>query len=340
MNVGMVGVGGFGSTRRREMRQTGLFRIAACYDYNRDNALLCQKEDGAGIVESYEQLLDVSGIEAVVISTGAKFHADQIIAAARRGLHVFVEKPLCSTAQEVTDLMRVWKETGVVIGMGHTDHSSHALSRTIKRLLDDGTVGAPASFEATTAHSGGRIIKPGDWRGDPEKNPGGMLFQCGVHLLHELMFYFGPVSSVYAQMRYDLHTTQTADVANCIVTFASGLTGSLNAYHVTPYRNTLNVFGMKTNVYANAHMPEGQRLMMQSVPPKFDGSVEPVVPVPLDDEKPQGNLRSFYRAVREGGLPYPSLLDGARAVGVVFAAEESAKLGKLVNVPREWMYQD
>jgi len=335
----MIGVGGFGGTRRREMRQTGLFRIAACYDHNPENAQLCRKEDGAEIVDSYERLLDTPGIEAVVISTGAKFHAEQVIAAARRGLHVFVEKPLCSTPREVTDLMRVWKETGVVIGVGHADHSALAHSRAIKRLLDDGTIGQPASFEATTAHSGGRVIKPGDWRGDPEKNPGGMLFQCGVHLLHELMFYFGPVSRVYARMRYDLHTTQTADVANCVITFASGLTGSLNAYHVTPYRHTVSIFGMKSNVYANSHAPEGQRLTMQSVPPAFDGSVEPVVPVPLDAEAPHGNLRSFHKAVREGnGLPYPSILDGARAVGVVFAAEESAKLDKPVDVPREWMY--
>jgi len=338
----MIGVGGFGGARRQEMRQTGLFRIAACYDHNRDNALLCQKEDGAAIVDSYEQLLSFPGIEAIVISTGAKFHAEQTIAAARRGLHVFVEKPLCSTPQEVTDMMRAWKETGVVIGVGHGDHSNTALSRTIKRMLDDGTVGRPASFEATTAHSGGRVIKPGDWRGDPEKNPGGMLFQCGVHLLHELMYYFGPVARVYAQFRYDLHTTQTADVANCIVTFASGLTGSLNAYHVTPYRHSLNIFGMKSNLYyTNSHSPnETAKLFMQSVPPQFDGSTESVVPVPFEGGTPQGNLKDFYRCVREGGLPYPSILDGARAVGVVFAAEESVKLGKPVDVPREWMYQE
>ncbi|MCL2700565.1 MAG: Gfo/Idh/MocA family oxidoreductase [Phycisphaerae bacterium] len=336
----MVGVGGFGGTRRREMRQSGLYRLAACHDVNRENALLCQKEDGAAIVENYEQLLDFPGLEAIIISTGAKFHAEQTIAAARRGLHVFVEKPLCSTPQEVTDMMRTWRETGVVIGVGHANHSALAHSRTVKRMLDDGTIGTPASFEATTAHSGGLIIKPGDWRGDPEKNPGGMLFQCGVHLLHELMYYFGPVSRVFAQMRYDLHTTQTADIANCIVTFASGLTGSLNAYHVTPYRHTLNIFGMRTNLYVNSHAPEGQRLLMQSLPPRLDGSVEPVVPVQLEAEMPLGNLRSFHQAVRKKTLPYPSILDGARAVGVVFAAEESARLGKPVDVPREWMYQD
>jgi hypothetical protein len=45
-----------------------------------------------------------------------------------------------------------------------------------------------------------------------------------------------------------------------------------------------------------------------------------------------GGLRSFYQAVREGGVPYPSLIDGARAVAVVFAAEESARIRQIVKV--------
>ncbi len=95
-------------------------------------------------------------------------------------------------------------------------------------MLEDGTFGTVVTFEEVTAHSGGLEIKPGDWRGDPEKNPGGMLFQCGVHALHALHFYFGPVARVTAMMRHDAHPqTATADVAHCILQFSSGLIGTL-----------------------------------------------------------------------------------------------------------------
>ena len=50
-----------------------------------------------------------------------------------------------------------------------------------------------------------------------------------------------------------------------------------------------------------------------------------------------GNLKSFYAAIRGTGpkLPYPSQIDGARAVATVFAAEESAKNGsKAVKIPK------
>jgi predicted dehydrogenase len=224
-------------------------------------------------------------------------------------------------------------KTGLVVGVGHNDHSHDARSVMIRRMLQEGQFGKVATFEKTTAHSGGLEIRPGDWRGDPEKNPGGMLFQCGCHGLHELMFYFGPIQSVSCLMRYDVHTTLTADVAHCLLRFESGLVGTLSAYHVTPYRHTLSIFGTKMNLYydnraygdpdylAVQHRKRGERESHEPIQVEGTGDI-------------CGNVKSFFHAVRHGGEPYPSLKDGARAVAVIFAAEESAKTGRTVEVPR------
>jgi predicted dehydrogenase len=333
MKIAQIGVANFGARRRQIMRESGLFELVAAYDLNAEALKQCQAEDGARPVASYAELLTTPGIEAVVISTGAKFHAEQIIAAAEKGLHVFVEKPLCSTPAEVAALLAMQQRTGVVIGLGHADHRHQALSLRVKGLIDSGELGKVATFEKTTAHNGGLQIKPGDWRGDPAKNPGGMLFQCGVHGFHELMFYFGPITEVSALMRFDVHTTQTADVALCHLKFASGLIGTLNAYHVTPYRHTLNILGTKANLYRDERFfDEGTTLLIQRT--GVPGAKEHKEPVAIDNSLTDdcGGMRSFYYAVRKGGPCYPSLLDGARAVGVVFAAEESARSGHAVAV--------
>ncbi|MBU4212015.1 MAG: Gfo/Idh/MocA family oxidoreductase [Verrucomicrobia bacterium] len=330
MRVIMVGIGGFGGFRRERMRETGLYEIVAAYDFNAEALEACRREDGAAPAASFEALLDTPGVEALVISTGAKFHAEQALRAMERGLHVFVENPLCATPQEVAALLAAHKRTGLVVGVGHNDHTNDAVSLTIKRMIDSGELGAIAVIEKTTAHNGGLLIKPGDWRGDPAKNPGGMLFQCGVHALHELMFYFGPICEVGCMMRYDVHTTQTADAAVCTLRFASGLIGTLNAYHVTPYRHRFDVLGTKANLYREElFFDEGVKLWKQVT--HLDGKKEPKVPVAIGEGGDIcGNLRSFHRAVREGGTPYPSLIDGARAVAVVFAAEQAAKRGATV----------
>ncbi len=333
MRVIQVGVGGFGGYRRERMRECGLFELVAAYDLNREALARCQTEDGAKPAASFAELLATPDVEALIISTGGKFHAEQAIQGAEKGLHIFVEKPLCSTPAEVKALIEIQKKKGIVIGVGHGDHRHDAVSQTIKTIIEKGELGTIATFEKTTAHNGGMHIKPGDWRGDADKNPGGMLFQCGVHALHELMFYFGPVAEVSCMMRYDVHTTQTADVALCHLKFKSGLIGTLNAYHVTPYRHTFNILGTKANLYRDERFfDEGAILQIQRT--HLDGKKEVKETVPVTGKSDNcGNLRSFYDAVRNGGTPYPSLIDGALAVQVVFAAEESARTGKIVAVP-------
>ena len=46
---------------------------------------------------------------------------------------------------------------------------------------------------------------------------------------------------------------------------------------------------------------------------------------------PTGNLRSFYNGVRQGTTVYPGLMDGARAVAVIFAPRRSPKWSRLCS---------
>ena len=329
LNVAMVGVGGFGAYRRDRMRETGLFNLISAYDRNAEVlADACAKE-GCRAASSYEELLEMKGIKAVIISTGAKFHTEQAAAAMERGFHVFIEKPLCSTPAELDMLIGMQKTTSVVAAVGHNDLHGDPKCREVKRMIDDGELGAIACVECATAHSGGLEIRPGDWRGDPARNPGGMLFQCGVHSLHELMFYFGPVRRVFCSMRYDVRPeVATADAAQCVLEFESGLIGTLGAYYVTPVHSMINILGTKRALFLEDRYLEPGRYEMQN---RGCNVPEPRLPITFGTEQkdPASNLRSFYKAIMEGGTPYPSLLDGARPVAVVFAADESSRSGRM-----------
>jgi len=326
--VGQVGVANFGARRRALMRRSGLFRVAAMHDWNETALKTAAREENAQACTSYEELLAVPGLEAVVLCSGARHHAEQIVQALEKGLPVFVEKPLCSTPEELEAIRDAQRAARLPVGMGHDDHSSMPLSRLIKRALEDGDLGNIVAVEATTAHSGAFHMKPGDWRSDRQRNPGGMLFQCGVHVFHELMYYFGPIRDISARMRYDVLPTRTADAAICHLEFASGVIGSVCAYHTTPYRHSLIIHGTKANLYREDRaFHEGIKVLKQDV--RFDQGYEALVPISWEKEIATddgcGNLRSFYRAVRSGEMQYPSLEEGARAVEAVFAAERSAR---------------
>ena len=336
LRVGMVGLRNYAMVRRNMMREAGCYKMLACYNRSPEPMLECQKTEGAQPVSSYEELVNFPGLEAMIISTGAKFHAEQTIMALKKGLHVYVEKPLCSTPDELREIVKLQKKTGLVVGVGHTDHFDDPVVMHTKKLIDAGELGTIVAIDGTTAHSGGQLIQEGDWRGDADKNPGGMLFQCGVHKLHEMMFLFGPIVRVQSFMRYDANPkTKTADAAHCILQFKSGLTGTLNAYHITPYYHAFNIFGTKATLYRESrYFDEGIWMYRQDV--KHNQKEERVkVAIPgLDTGKHHSprSMLSFFDAIRKGGTVSPSLANGANAVAVVFAAEESAKTGRAVDV--------
>lgn len=327
--VGMVGLANFGGHRRTLMRATGLFQIAAAFDRNPAALEAAQKQDGAKPVNSFEELLAFPGLEAIVISTGVDSHAPFAIQAMERGLHVFVEKPLCGRIEEIEQLVETRNRTKRIVGVGHSDNETSPVGRLIKDYLANGKIGTLAAYEENTSHSGGLEIKPGDWRGMRDKNPGGMLLQCGVHALHQLVYLFGPIAQVSCQMRYDANpNTQTADVANVLIRHKSGLLGTLNCYHITAYIHELHLFGTKGNLYIDTH---AKKAWYQE---RKRGEVEPrvEVEVPKVASSDTANLINWFNAIRKGTVASPSLEDGIAAVLPVFASEISDQQGRTVTL--------
>jgi predicted dehydrogenase len=79
-------------------------------------------------------------IDAVVIATPAASHFQLGMAALQAGKHIFVEKPLATTAAEVDELARVAAEKKLTVMAGHTFIYNCAV-RYVKKLIDDGEVG-------------------------------------------------------------------------------------------------------------------------------------------------------------------------------------------------------
>jgi predicted dehydrogenase len=79
-------------------------------------------------------------IDAVVIATPAASHFQLGMAALQAGKHIFVEKPLATTAAEVDELGRVAGEKKLTVMAGHTFIYNCAV-RYVKKLIDDGELG-------------------------------------------------------------------------------------------------------------------------------------------------------------------------------------------------------
>lgn len=97
----------------------------------------------------YLELLDDKTIDAVMIATPDHHHAQMTIDAIQAGKHVYCEKALCRTEEEVFKVESVVKSSDRVFQLGH-QYTHSPVFKKAKQLVDQGILGPVALVETTT----------------------------------------------------------------------------------------------------------------------------------------------------------------------------------------------
>lgn len=97
----------------------------------------------------YRELLKASDIDAVIIAAPDHWHTKIAIDAARAGKHVYVEKGLTRTLEEVYAIREVIKETGVVFQLGHQGRQTASYIKA-GEAIDKGLIGDINLIEVCT----------------------------------------------------------------------------------------------------------------------------------------------------------------------------------------------
>ncbi|MEO8752874.1 MAG: Gfo/Idh/MocA family oxidoreductase [Casimicrobiaceae bacterium] len=79
-------------------------------------------------------------VEVVYLATPHQFHAEHVVAAARHGKHILVEKPMALTLAECATMIAAARAAGVQLIVGHS-HSFNAPYRRARELIDSGAYG-------------------------------------------------------------------------------------------------------------------------------------------------------------------------------------------------------
>ena len=97
----------------------------------------------------YQELLDNKEIDAVIIATPDHHHAQMTIDAIKAGKHVYCEKALCRTEEEVFQIESAIKNSDRVFQLGHQLTHSPIFKRA-KDLVDQNILGPVSLIETTT----------------------------------------------------------------------------------------------------------------------------------------------------------------------------------------------
>jgi predicted dehydrogenase len=150
------------------------------------------------------QVLDDPAVDAVELLTPTYLHADQIVAALAAGKHVSCQKPLAVTVAEADRVAAAVAGARTVFRVTENFLYYPPIVKA-KALLDAGTIGEPSLVRIHTTRAQ-RIegltmaLEPDAiaWRRDPARNPGGVLFDDGVHKYATAAYWVGEIGPVSA----------------------------------------------------------------------------------------------------------------------------------------------
>ncbi|MHB8490548.1 MAG: Gfo/Idh/MocA family protein, partial [Candidatus Dormibacteria bacterium] len=201
MNIGIVGAGRQGWRRARALESFPDDRLVAVADVDPSAAERLAGTYGAAPCPDWRALLDVQGLDAVIVCTPPDSHAAITIAALARDRHVLVEKPLARSADEAEPIAAAAERAltrGVVCAVGF-NYRHHPGVQQARHWVDEGAIGE--LMYARMRHGiGGRQDYAADWRAAAQTSGGGELLDQGVHLLDLARWFFGDFSEVKAML--------------------------------------------------------------------------------------------------------------------------------------------
>jgi predicted dehydrogenase len=289
------------------------------------------------VAGSLAELAD-GGVDAVVVTTPLDSHMELVREAVGLGLPVVCDKPFARDAATARETVLAAERTGVLLSV-YQNRRWDADFRTVQQVVTAGEVGEVRLFES-------RMEQPPQPEGLPVTG-GGALLDLGSHAIDQALHLFGPVRSVYAELR----------MAPGEVGFDEGFFVALRhdggaISHVTGNWARQGDVGWRFRVdgaAATLVVPDddGQTArLMDGRTPESDGAAWGAVPesrwgavhrggvaVPVPSQR--GDWSAFYtgfaRAVRGDGLPPVDPWDAVAGLEVLDAARAGAANGQVVE---------
>jgi len=140
LNIAIIGASGRGGSNLRGVQTENI--VALCdVDLERAKNSI-RKNAGAKLFRDFRVMFDKmeKDIDAVVVSTPDHTHAVAVMAAMKRGKHVYCEKPLAHSIYEVRKLTEAARKYKVATQMGNQGHSSEHI-RLCCEWIADGAIG-------------------------------------------------------------------------------------------------------------------------------------------------------------------------------------------------------
>ncbi len=193
IRIGVIGCGAISGIYLKNCKSYSFLDVAACADLDMAKADAKAKEFEIPRACMPEALLDDPTIEIVLNLTVPKAHGEVSLAALKAGKHVYSEKPLALSREEMRLMFELARRKNLRIGCAPDTFLGGGI-QTCRKLIDEGWIGDPVGAAAFMTSRG-----PESWHPSPEfyyKPGGGPMLDMGPYYLTALVNLIGPIESV------------------------------------------------------------------------------------------------------------------------------------------------
>ena len=190
-----------------------------------------------------DALLADPDLDAVIIASPDRLHADQGVRAARAGKHILAEKPMATDREGADAMVRAADDAGVVLAVAYHMrwHMGH---RALHQAVQDGRIGTPRHM---------RIMWPtpaknaDGWRAKAEVGRWWSLAAVGTHCLDQLRWFMlpqcGEVTSIESVINRNVFGGPHDETAVLALQFENGSTAELCSSVLFAGPQRMEIFG-------------------------------------------------------------------------------------------------
>ena len=213
LKVGVVGCGHLGKIHIKLLIQSKNYSLSGIYDSNSKISELAALDFKCKAYQTFESMLEEIDVLDIVTPTPSHFEYAKI--AIEKGVHVFIEKPVCSNIFESNELINISKSHDVKIQVGHVERFNPAYTAVEKNISK------PMFIESH------RLAK---------FNPRGTDVSVVLDLMiHDIDIILNSVKSKVKQISSSSVSviSDTPDIANARIEFENGCVANLTASRVS-----------------------------------------------------------------------------------------------------------
>ena len=331
INLALIGTGYIADYHVRGLQQIPNTEIISVVSRTKEAAVsFATKYNIASHTNDISTLLSRKDIDAVVIATPNKFHAPYAIEFLKKGIDVFIEKPMAISSQEGRQITKTATENNTLVMIGHMWRFDEE-ANYIRDTIASDKLGKIFKTKGYGIHVN---WGPSGWFVKKELAGGGALADMGVHAIDTARFLLGDPQpkSVYAKIATHFGDYDVDDTGTIFITWDNGTESIIECGWWHPHMDgpeaSTGVFGTKG--YASLfptylEIKEGDQI--NNITKEF-----PIRKEHCDQGIYSRQMEHFVASIRNRSIPVPGLNEGQIVLDIVAAAYKSSKTERVVHL--------